>query len=262
MKFVAQLSTLVCIILASLCTSCVTQKKFDAMQDRANRLKRDSVNFYNQILGLSGSVSKLKTEQEILKSKLNKTNNQLSQNNDTIQSQQEQLRLLQNSINEQAAASEALRKKISSALGAFTSDQLTIVSKNGKVYVSMSDKLLFESGSADVNANGKTALEALCKSLNDSTNIKVNIEGHTDTVPIAIKYIDNWALSVARSTAVARILIADGLDPARIITSGRSQYYPIDDNATPEGRAKNRRTEIILEPNLDKILELINPSAN
>jgi chemotaxis protein MotB len=156
-----------------------------------------------------------------------------------------------------------LRKKIAEALGSFNADQLTVSLKNGKVYVSMSEQLLFASGSADVAKEGQLALASLAKALNENADINVNVEGHTDSIPIAKKFVDNWALSVARSTAITRILIKEyQVNPARIISSGRSEFLPIADNASPEGRAKNRRTEIILEPKLDKILELVEQQSN
>ena len=122
----------------------------------------------------------------------------------------------------------------------------------------MSEQLLFASGSADVAPEGIAALATLAAALNQNPDININVEGHTDSIPIAKKFADNWALSVARSTAIARILIKDyQVQPTRIISSGRAEYFPIADNSLPEGRAKNRRTEIILEPKLDKILELV-----
>jgi len=120
-------------------------------------------------------------------------------------------------------------------------------------------KLLFKSGSAVVDPEGKNALEKLAVVLINTPHITVDVEGHTDTVPITGKYEDNWALSVARSTAIARVLINDyGVDPHSIIASGRSKYFPVADNTTPEGRAKNRRTEIILSPDLSELFKLLN----
>lgn len=233
------------------------------MQDRANRLHKDSVAFYNQILGLNGTLSKVQMEQELTNSKLQKSNQQLSSSNETIAEQQSRLIELQRRIEQQRAASEALRKKIAEALVNFNADQLTVSLKNGKVYVSMSEQLLFASGSADVNKEGKEALASLAKALNENTDINVNVEGHTDSIPIVKKFPDNWALSVARSTAITRILIKDyQVNPVRIISSGRSEFLPVASNSTPEGRSKNRRTEIILEPKLDKILELVDAQAN
>lgn len=253
----------ICLLMATALFSCVPQKKFLAMQDRANRLNRDSVNFYNQILGLNGSLSKLQMEQEMTQSKLQKSKEQLSNSNETIAAQQARLSELQQRLEQQKLASESLRKKIADALGSFNAEQLTVTLKNGKVYVSMSEQLLFASGSADVAAEGKVALASLAKALNENADINVNVEGHTDSIPIAKKFTDNWALSVARSTAITRILVKEyQVNPVRIISSGRSEFLPIADNSSPEGRAKNRRTEIILEPKLDKIMELIDAQNN
>src|SRR5690606_17486274 len=172
--------------------------------------------------------------------------------------QQQKLQELQELIGRQREKTEALRKKMSEALGNFSSDELSVFTKNGKVYVSVSEKLLFPSGSANVNAEGKEALAQVAKALKENAEINVNVEGHTDTVPIKIKFPDNWALSVARSTAIVRILTNDyGVAPARFTASGRSQYEPVAANETAEGRAKNRRTEIILAPRLDELMQLI-----
>lgn len=249
--------------------SCVSQKKYTASQDRAARLHNDSVNFYNQIVGLRGTVSKMEDENMMTANKLNKSREELSQakqnlssSNETIASQQARLEELKRLIEQQRQQSEALRKTIADALVNFNSDQLTVSLKNGKVYVSMSESLLFASGSAEVNKDGKAALATLAKVLNQNTDINVNVEGHTDSIPIVKRYADNWALSVARSTEITRILIKDySVNPTRIIASGRSQYFPIADNSSNEGRARNRRTEIILEPKLDKIMELVDAQA-
>jgi chemotaxis protein MotB len=177
----------------ALFVSCVPQKKFLAMQDRANRLNRDSNNFYNQILGLNGSLSKLQLEQEMTQSKLQKSKEQLSNSNETIAAQQARLAELQQRIEQQKLASESLRKKIADAMGSFNSEQLTVSLKNGKVYVSMSEQLLFASGSAEVGAEGNTALASLAKALNENSDINVNVEGHTDSIPIARRFADNCA---------------------------------------------------------------------
>ena len=276
MRFKNSLFNLLLLSLLAL-SACVPQKKFLAMTDRANRLHGDSVNFYNQILGLKGSLSRLQLEQEMTSDRLKKNKEELSQtkesltqtkesltlSKETIAAQQARLLALQKMIEQQRQASEALHQKITQALGAFNADQLTVTLKNGKVYVSMSEQLLFASGSADVAPEGISALATLAAALNQNPDININVEGHTDSIPIAKKFVDNWALSVARSTAIARILIKDyQVQPMRIISSGRAEYFPVADNSTIEGRAKNRRTEIILEPKLDKILELVDAQNN
>jgi chemotaxis protein MotB len=124
--------------------------------------------------------------------------------------------------------------------------------------VSLQESLLFPSGSAVVNTKGKDALSKLADVLNANPDISVNIEGHTDSIPITKSFPDNWALSVARAVSIVRILTNDyHVDPTRVIASGHSQYDPVDTKSTPEGRAKNRRTEIILSPKLDELYKLL-----
>ena len=141
----------------------------------------------------------------------------------------------------------------------FKPDELTVSIKDGKIYVSLQEKLLFKSGSAVVDPKGKEALKSLATVLNGTKDINVNIEGHTDNVPIKGKFQDNWSLSTERATSIIRILTNEyNVDAKNIIATGRSEYYPVADNLTPEGKAKNRRTEIILSPNLAELFKLIN----
>ena len=130
---------------------------------------------------------------------------------------------------------------------------------DGKVYVAMSDKLLFESGKAIVNAQGKEALGKLAGVLNRQTDIDVYIEGHTDNVPIKTAvFQDNWDLSVIRATSVVRILTETyGVNPLQIQPCGRGEFKPVDINTTSDGRARNRRTEIIRAPRLDKLFKML-----
>ena len=141
-------------------------------------------------------------------------------------------------------------------------DELTVREKDGKVYVAMSDKLLFQSGSARLDKRGEEALGKLAEVLNKQTDIDVFIEGHTDNKPInTVQFKDNWDLSVIRATSVVRILIKNyNVNPLQIQPSGRGEYMPIDDNETIEGRSKNRRTEIIMAPKLDKLFQMLQSS--
>jgi chemotaxis protein MotB len=158
----------------------------------------------------------------------------------------------------QKKAIEAIRKKMADALVGFNSNELSVSIKNGKVYVSLQENLLFPSGSAVVNPKGKEALSKLADVLNKNPDITVDIEGHTDSIPIHGKYQDNWDLSLARSASIVRILTVDyKVDPQRVIASGHSQYDPVEPNSTPEGRAQNRRTDIILSPRLDELYRLL-----
>ncbi len=154
-----------------------------------------------------------------------------------------------------------LKAAISAALVDFEGQGLTVEQRDGKVYVSMENKLLFSSGSWEVNSNGKTAVVALARVLADNPEISVLIEGHTDNVPYNANgnIKDNWDLSTKRATAIVNIIIDNArLDPMRLTAAGRGKYNPVADNSTVAGRSANRRIEVILTPKLDKISELLN----
>lgn len=166
---------------------------------------------------------------------------------------------LQNVISEQNQKVKNLLNSVKDALKGFSSDELTVRQEGGKVYVAMSDKLLFESGKAVVNQQGKEALGKLAEVLNKQTEIEVMIEGHTDNVPIKTAvYQDNWDLSVIRATSVVRILTETyAVNPLQIQPCGRGEYKPVADNESAEGKSKNRRTEIIMAPKLDKLFQML-----
>lgn len=157
-------------------------------------------------------------------------------------------------------ATNELKKKLSDALLGFEGKGLTITQKNGKVYVSMEESLLFASGSTSVESKGVEALKKVAKVLDQNTDINVLIEGHTDDVPMAGKgdIKDNWDLSVMRATSIVKIITKNSnVDPKRLTAAGRGEYFPIDPAKTPEARKKNRRTEIILTPKLDELLKVL-----
>ncbi len=155
----------------------------------------------------------------------------------------------------------ALKRKVSDALLGFRDEGLTVTRRNGKIYVSMEEKLLFKTGSWQVDPRGREALKKLAKVLEKNPDINIMIEGHTDNVPYIShggQIRDNWDLSVKRATSVVRILLEDSnIDPRRLTAAGRGEYLPVDPANTPEARRKNRRTEIILTPNLDELYEII-----
>ena len=260
-----------------LCTSCVTKKKFmlaelaaTASKDSLQGLLTDCRNTGNQmsvqIKNLMRDTTKMgtsirqyqsmlnvnMTEQEKLNALLNQKKNELNERERTINE-------LQQMINAQNEKVRKLLSSVKDALLGFSSDELTVREKDGKVYVAMSDKLLFQSGSARLDKRGEEALGKLAEVLNKQTDIDVFIEGHTDNKPInTVQFKDNWDLSVIRATSVVRILIKNyNVNPLQIQPSGRGEYMPVDDNETAEGRSKNRRTEIIMAPKLDKLFQML-----
>ena len=154
-----------------------------------------------------------------------------------------------------------LKNKVSEALLGFENKGLTVTMKNGKVYVSLDEKLLFKSASWEIDANGRNALKNLAGVLEKNPDIQITIEGHTDNVPYnpaGGQLKDNWDLSVKRATTVVRVLLeGTRIDPKRLTASGRSQYLPVDDRSAADARQKNRRTEIVLTPDLTELYRLI-----
>ena len=260
-----------------LCTSCVTKKKFmlaelaataskDSLQGlltdcrntgnqmsvQIKNLMRDTTKMGNSIRQYQSMLNVNMTEQEKLNALLNQKKNELNERERTINE-------LQQMINAQNEKVRKLLSSVKDALLGFSSEELNIREKDGKVYVAMSDKLLFQSGSARLDKRGEEALGKLAEVLNKQTDIDVFIEGHTDNKPInTVQFKDNWDLSVIRATSVVRILIKNyNVNPLQIQPSGRGEYMPVDDNETAEGRSKNRRTEIIMAPKLDKLFQML-----
>jgi len=185
--------------------------------------------------------------------------NELNEKEKLLTEREKALAEMKSIITRQDSITQRLNDILRNALLGFNSDELQVEIKNGKVYVSMSDKLLFKSGSATVEAKGKEAIKVLGDVLGKNTDIDVLIEGHTDNIPIKTAvYKDNWDLSVARATDIVRVLTNEmKIDPKRLTASGKGEFMPRATNDTPEGRARNRRTEIILSPKLDEIMKLL-----
>jgi chemotaxis protein MotB len=176
-----------------------------------------------------------------------------------LKDKEKKLKELESIIQRQDSIMSALTNTVKNALLGFKADELQVYMKDGKVYVSMSDKLLFKSGSPDVEAKGKEALQRLAEVLNKNADVSIAIEGHTDNVPIRTAvFKDNWDLSTARATNVVRLLTDEyKMDAKRLTASGRGEFSPIADNSNAEGKAKNRRTEIVLSPKLDELMKAI-----
>lgn len=263
-----------------LASSCVSKSKFTIAENgrlaalsrertlnkNLNQQKEESEGLRKQIQGLEGDTTRMgqtiRDYRQSLYSNVSeqeKLNMLLKEKMQKLAEREAMINQLQAEIDAQNGKVTALLNSVKDALLGFSSDELTVTQKDGKVYVAMSDKLLFESGSASVNKQGKEALGKLAEVLKKQTDIDVFIEGHTDNKPIkTVQFKDNWDLSVVRATSVVRILTKDyGVSPLQIVPSGRGEYMPMDNNDTVDGRARNRRTEIIMAPRLDKLMEIL-----
>ena len=163
-------------------------------------------------------------------------------------------------LHKKDSITNSLRKAVADALMGFEGKGLTVHMKDGKVYVSMEEKLLFASGKWDVSNEGIKAIKDLAKVLEQNPDINILIEGHTDNVPLTgqNQVKDNWDLSTMRATSIVKILLANGkVNPIRLVASGRGEFLPVVPNDSASNKAKNRRTEIILSPKLDELMQII-----
>ena len=244
-------------------TSCVSSKKFMASEAKVDKLQKDNASINGQLNDCNTQVKNLNEEKKLLQNENSSVQNDLkalsAESKMTIADQAKRLKNFQDMILAQKNVMTKLKNSIADALMNYKTDELSVYIKDGNVYVSLEEKLLFKSGSDVVDPKGKEALKSLSKVLAGTKDITVMIEGHTDNVPIKTKlFEDNWDLSVARATSIVRILTKDnGFDPSRISASGRGQFHPVKTNETADGRAGNRRTEVILSPDLNELYKIL-----
>ncbi len=254
-----------------LCTSLASKEKENSqLKNNIAELTRKHAELtqqYNSLTALNNDLQeKYKNLTNESLSQTDKLSKALKAKSDELDAKEKLLSERERTLDEmrkviarQDSATSRLNTILRNALLGFNSDELSVEIKNGKVYVSMSDKLLFKSGSSNVESKGKDALKLLADVLDKNKDVNILVEGHTDNVPIRTSvYKDNWDLSVARATSIVRILTSDyRIAPERLTASGKGEYFPKAENVTPEGRAKNRRTEIILSPNLDEVIQFL-----
>jgi chemotaxis protein MotB len=213
----------------------------------------------DQIATLKNSNSALLNNQGDLVT-LSKTGSQnLEKSLESIREKDLQIRSLNDAITKKDSVTLALVTSLKSSLGNLNDEDINVNVEKGVVYISISDKLLFSSGSDRINQKAIAVLGKVAKVVNDKPEIDIMVEGHTDNQPISsAKFSDNWALSTARATAVTRVLQDDfSVDPKRMTAAGRSYFMPLASNDTAEGRSKNRRTRIVVLPKLDQFFDMV-----
>ena len=244
--------------LAALSRERVLNRNLGQQKDEIAKLKQQITDLMSDTTRLGQAIRDYRKSLYSNLSEQEKLNMLLKEKMEKLAEREATINKLQAEVDAQNARLQSLLNSVKDALLGFSSDELTVTEKNGKIYVAMSDKLLFESGSAQVNKQGKEALGKLAEVLKKQHDIDVFIEGHTDNKPIkTVQFKDNWDLSVVRATSVVRILTKDyGVNPLQILPCGRGEFMPVDNNESVEGRAHNRRTEIIMAPKLDIYIEI------
>ncbi|WP_340077150.1 flagellar motor protein MotB [Leptobacterium sp. I13] len=255
------------------------QKKYDELLATKNRLEQDYTATKNNLTNLQASYDaleknssaaiaenikanrKLLADLEAKEKALAEENKRLGELKQQLASRSKQIDELESLIAAKDSAMKNLKEALSKALLDFEGKGLTVEERDGKVYVSLENKLLFASGSWAVGSEGRRAVEELGKVLAQNPDIAILIEGHTDNVPYkgSGQVKDNWDLSTKRATAIVQILRENkDIKPENLTAAGRSEHAPVDTNTTPEGRSKNRRIEVILTPKLDEVTRLLN----
>jgi chemotaxis protein MotB len=227
------------------------QKDYDAIKESYTLLTTSS----------NSRIAKNASKNLELLQNLEKSRALLEEENAKLKDKEKKITELEYLMNERESKLAQMKKSISDALLGFKGKGLTVEQRNGKVYVSLENRLLFASGSWIVNSQGKQAINDLADVLKKQSDISILIEGHTDADAYRSKGAieDNWDLSVKRSTAIVKLLMnTKGIDPTKITAAGRSKYIPVATNKTKAGKAKNRRIEVIIEPDLNEIRDMLN----
>lgn len=264
-----------------LLASCVSTKKYaelEALQKSTNDLLKDATLKINvceddkaaaeaTITSLEDQLNFLKSNNQNLISNLGnlttlsqKGAENLEKSLESLKEKDTRIKSLRDAVTRKDSVTLALVTSLKGVLGNMADEDIEINVEKGVVYVSISDKLLFRSGSFSVNTAAKDVLGKVAKVINDKPELEFMVEGHTDNVPINLEGTeDNWDLSVRRATSIVRILQNEfDVAPERMTAAGRGEYIPVDDNSTVSGRAKNRRTRIVVLPKLDQFYDLIN----
>ena len=237
-----------------------TSQKLDVLNKEYEQLN----SYYKNLLNNSGKLNRDLSQQReqllAIQDSFEKTRRLSDSLSNSLAEREKKVKELETILSNKDKAVQALKNRIANSLLDFKSSDLTVNVKNGKVYVSLAEQLLFGSGSIDVDKKGVTALQQLAKAIKDQKDLQIMVEGHTDNVPISTKskYMqDNWDLSVMRATSITKILTQAGVSPNQITAAGKGEYYPLAVNDSPQNKQKNRRTEIIIAPNLDEIFKIL-----
>ena len=246
----------------------IEKEKVIRLEDLLRSQERDSE---SQITRLEGEIDYLKSTNTNLLTRLEDLSvisqagaESIKKSLEAINSQNEYIKDLNTSIQRKDSINLSLVQNIKRSLGDINDEDVNVEVKKGVVYITLSDKLLYRSGSSVVSSEAKSVLGKIASVVNDHSGLDILIEGHTDADPISTGCInDNWDLSAKRAISIARILQNDyGVDPSRMTAGGRSEYVPKADNTTADGKRTNRRTEIIILPKLDEFFKLMEPAGN
>lgn len=239
---VNMLKVVVAFVMVGLLSSCISKKKYEEAMTRAAAEKS----------ALESSLAAAQEESESLKGQIETLEGNLNMKSEEIISLSEQ-------IKDNNAKIAALQDAIKETFSAYDTDDIKVEEKNGKLYITMANKILFEAGRDRLKKESKEVIASLAGTLKDNADLSILVEGHTDSDPVVIhkaRYKDNWQLSVARSLNVVRELVSNGVNEGRLTASGKGETMPVADNMSDEGKEKNRRTEFVIIPAIDGLYKM------
>jgi chemotaxis protein MotB len=228
----------------------VAQANYETLNDTYQKLLKT----HNKIVSNNQSeLSKMSKDLSERELKINTLENELNE-------RERRVRELEHVLARKDSAVNAIKDKLTKSLLGFKDKDITVKVKDGKVYVSLSEQLLFKSGSIKVDDKGVEALKKLAEAIKDDKDLNITVEGHTDDVPVnkGANFEDNWELSVLRATSITKILVSSGFSPVNIMPAGHGEFMPVAEGKSAEARRLNRRTEIIVSPKLDELFKLLN----
>jgi len=241
-----------------------TEKLLGEEEGKATNLRSDIRQLIDKSSKETGQLTGTLAEKQKQLAEIEKNLQEAKRQNDqlaaSLAEREKKIQELQKVLDDKDKKVNDLKNKISNALLSFKDNDLTVSVKNGKVYVSLAEQLLFKSASTTVDKKGAEALKKLAQVLKEQNEVNVMVEGHTDDVPMQKGYMgmnDNWDLSVLRATSIVRLLTAEGVQPQKLTPSGKGEFSPLAEGKTDASRQKNRRTEIIITPKLDEIFKIL-----
>ena len=245
------------LLAAGISSSCGSSKKLEAANSQIAELQAQNSDLSSKNEQLNSNVSSLNKQVTDLTAEQKKVNDQFNSYKKECQENEAELKEMQAAMSEMQSNFAKLESRLETALADFKDKGLDVYSKDGVIYVDMEDNLLYKTGSAALSSSGKKALGNLASVLNEYPKLEVIVVGNTDTTHVK-GVADNWSLSTERANGVVRVLSKEHMvDPGRLVAAGKGKFSPVADNSTAAGRAKNRRTEIVLNPDWDRLWQSV-----
>ena len=249
-----KIKIVITIIIAWLAISCSTGKKLDQANQNIGALNSELVTLKSENKSLGDSIHSLNRQSEASKKASDQCNTELTEAKVSRAIATQRYLELSRCLEEQTDSLQQIKRKAIRDFSGFDKSVVDVKYRNGMVYISVQNEFMFPSGRTIINPGGKKALAIIANILSEYSHVTAIVVGNTDSIDVARGFKDNWSLSTERANTIVRYLLSNyGADPTRLIAAGKSKFSPVASNSDPDGRAKNRRTDIIFNPDLNKL---------